>query len=172
MSSVPVTHRVLFGAIAGALGAACMTVIRMAARRRGILEKTVPQAVEEWLAARLPGAEKAPPVVHHLADELMHVGYGAALGGIYGLTVRRRTPTAILRGAGYGFAAWIAGSWIALPLMGAKGASWKKPPAENLVDLLAHLAFGTATAIVSEEMVVQSDRGPTSDRHRRAARIG
>ena len=63
-------------------------------------------------------------------------------------------------------------SWIALPLMGAKGASWKKPPAENLVDLLAHLAFGTATAIVSEELAVQSDRGPTSDRHRRAARVG
>jgi len=172
MSSVPVTHRVLFGAIAGALGAACMTVIRMTARRRGIIEKTVPQAVEEWLVARLPGAEKAPPVVHHVADELMHLGYGAALGGIYGLTVRRRTRTAMLRGAGYGLAAWIAGSWIALPLMGAKGASWKKPPAENLVDLLAHLAFGTATAIVSEEMAVQTDRGPTSDRHRRAARIG
>jgi hypothetical protein len=172
MSSARVTHRVLFGAIAGALGAACMTVIRMTARRRGIIEKTVPQAVEEWLAARLPGSEKAPPVVHHLADELLHVGYGAALGGIYGLTVRRRTPTAILRGAGYGLAVWIAGSWIALPLMGAKGASWKKPPAENLVDLLAHLTFGTATAIVSEELAVQSDRGPTSDRHRRAARVG
>ena len=149
-----------------------MTVVRMTARRGGIIEKTVPQAVEEWIAARLPGSEKATPVVHHVADQLMHVGYGAMLGGIYGLTVRRRTPTALLRGAGYGLAAWIAGSWIALPLMGAKGAPWKKPPAQNLVDLLAHLVFGTATAIVSEELAVQSDCGPTSDQHRRAARVG
>jgi hypothetical protein len=172
MDSKRVTHGVLCGAIAGAIGAACMTVIRMTARRRGIIEKTVPQAVEEWLAARLPGAEKAPPVLHHLADELMHVGYGAVLGGIYGLTVRRRTPTAIVRGAGYGLAAWIAGSWIVLPLMGAKGAAGKKRAPENLIDVLAHLVFGTATALVAEEMAVQSDRGPTSDRHRRAARVG
>jgi Protein of unknown function (DUF1440) len=172
MRSPRVTHRVLSGAIAGAIGAACMTVIRMTARRRGIIEKTVPQAVEEWLAARLPASEKAPPIAHQLADELMHVGYGAVLGGIYGLTVRRRTPTALVRGAGYGVAAWLAGSCVALPLMGAKGAAWKKPLAENLIDVLAHLVFGTATAIVSEEIAVQTNRGPTSDQHRRAARVG
>jgi hypothetical protein len=165
-------HRALRGVIAGAIGAACMTVIRMAARRRGIIEKTVPQAVEEWAAARLPGSGRAPSVAHHLIDQLMHVGYGALLGGLYGLSVRRRTPTALLRGAGYGTAVWIAGSWIALPLLGAKGASWRKPRSENLVDLLAHLAFGTATAVVSEELAVQSDRGPTSDAHRRSARVG
>jgi hypothetical protein len=165
-------HRVLRGAIAGAIGAACMTVIRMGARRRGIIEKTIPQAVEEWAAARLPGADRAPPVLHHLADQLMHVGYGAVLGAFYGLGVHRRTRTALLRGAGYGIAIWIAGSWIALPLVGAKGAPWRRRSSENLIDVLAHVAFGTATAVVSEEMAVQSNRGPTSDAHRRASRIG
>ena len=38
--------RIVYGALAGALGAACMTVLRMAARRRGVIEKTVAQAAE------------------------------------------------------------------------------------------------------------------------------
>jgi len=34
------------------------------------------------------------------------------------------------------------------------------------------LAFGAATAIVSEELSAQSDRGPSSDSRRGATRVG
>ncbi len=171
-SPTRLAHRLLYGAIAGTLGAACMTVIRMTARRHGVIEKTIPQAAEEWLAARLPAIRPESASLHHLADTLMHLGYGAFLGSLYGVTVRRRTNTALLRGFGYGIATLIAGSWIALPLIGAKGAAWRKRPPENLVDLVAHLAFGAATALVAEELTAQPDRGVTSDASRRAARIG
>ena len=34
------------------MGAACMTALRMAAHRAGLIEKQVPQVVEEWMVQR------------------------------------------------------------------------------------------------------------------------
>src|SRR3954466_8187295 len=95
--------RAIYGALAGSLGAACMTVIRMAARRRGVIEKTVPQAAEEWVADRTRFGRRAPPVLHHVADQAMHLAYGSALGAGYALTVRRpssasRSSSVLTRG--------------------------------------------------------------------------
>jgi len=149
-----------------------MTVIRMAARRHHVIDKTVPQAAEEWMADRLGSGHDAPPVVHHLADQALHFGYGALLGAAYGLLVDGRSRTGVLRGLGFGVATWAMGSWGLLPLLGAKRAPWRKKQAENAVDLLAHLVFGAATALVAEELSVQSDRGPTPDSVRHRARVG
>ena len=168
--------RMVYGAIAGSVAAACMTVIRMAARRRGIIEKTIPQALEERVAHWSGLGRGAHPVLHHLADQMMHVGYGATLGVGYALVTQRRTggrsPHGVARGVAYGVATWFAGSWLLLPALRAKQAAWRKRASENAVDLLAHLVFGAATAIVSEELSTQSNRGPTSDSARRATRVG
>jgi len=77
------------------VGAACVTVIRMAARRHGLIERSVPQA--------------APS--------------------------RHRVPEAV-------------------------------------IDRLAHLVFGVATAIVAEELTVHADRGPAPDGTRHWTRAG
>jgi uncharacterized membrane protein YagU involved in acid resistance len=164
--------RMIYGAVAGSLAAACMTVIRMTARRRGVIEKTVPQAAVEWLSHRSGLGRDAHPVLHHLADQVLHLGYGAALGAGYAAATRRRPRRAIARGLGYGFAAWVGGSWLLLPLLRAKQAAWRKGMSENAVDLLAHLVFGAATAIVADELSAQSERGPSSDMKRWATRVG
>jgi len=164
--------RIIYGAVSGSLAAACMTVIRMAARRHGIIEKTVPQAVEEWLANRTGVGRGAPPVVHHLADQVMHLMYGAALGVGYAVATRKRTRQTLAHGLGYGLATWFTGSRLLLPLLGAKQAPRRKRRSENAVDLLAHLAFGAATAIVTEQLSMQSNRGPSSDMERQGARVG
>lgn len=170
MAKLPV--RLIRGALAGALAAACMTVIRMAARRRGIIEKTVPQAAEEWLSQRSGVGRDAHPILHHLTDQAMHIGYGAALGAAYAVAAPSRSRRVGARGLAYGTGAWFFGSWLLLPLLRAKQAAWRKRLPENAVDLLAHLVFGAATALVSEELAAQSDRGPSSDPHRRRARVG
>ena len=164
--------RAIYGALAGSLAAACMTVIRMSARRRGMIEKTVPQAVEEWVASRAGAGRGAHPVLHHLADQGMHLAYGATLGVGYALAARKSSSRVGARGLGYGIAAWLFGSWGLLPLLKAKQAPWRKRPTENAVDLLAHLVFGAATALVAEELSAQDDRGPSSDESRRATRVG
>ena len=166
------TARIIYGALAGSLAAACMTVIRMAARRRGIIEKTVPQAAEEWLSERSGLGRDAHPVLHHLTDQALHLGYGATLGVAYAMATRGRSRNVVARGAVYGLATWFGGSWLLLPLLRAKQAAWRKRVSENAVDLLAHLTFGAATALLAEELAAQPDRGPSSDWTRRLTRVG
>jgi len=85
--------RAIYGAVGGAVGAACMTVLRMAARRHGLIEKSVPQAAEEWLAARTTLGRSDHPTLHHLADQTMHVGYGAKRAPV---PSRHRLPEAVI----------------------------------------------------------------------------
>jgi hypothetical protein len=167
-----ITARIIYGALAGSLAAACMTVIRMAARRRGIIEKTVPQVAEEWLAHRSGLGRNAHPVLHHLIDQAMHLGYGATLGGAYAMATHGRSRNVAARGIVYGLGVWFAGSWLLLPLLRAKQAPWRKRVSENAVDLLAHLTFGATTALLSEELAAQPNRGPSSDWTRRFTRVG
>jgi hypothetical protein len=164
--------QLIYGAMAGSLAAACMTVIRMAARRRGMIEKTIPQAVEESLAHRTGWGRGAHPLLHHLTDQAMHIGYGATLGVGYALTTRGRSPRTVARGLAYGVVTWAIGSWGLLPMLRAKQAPWRKRPSENVVDVLSHLVFGAATAIVAEELATQSNRGPSSDAKRWFTRVG
>jgi hypothetical protein len=164
--------RMIYGALAGSLAAACMTVIRMTARRRGIIEKTVPQAAEEWLAHRAGLGWTAHPALHHLTDQAMHIAYGATLGAGYAMATRTRARNLAARGIGFGLATWFGGSWILLPLLRTKQAAWRKRPSENAVDLIAHLVFGAATALLSEELAAQSNHGPSSDASRYVKRVG
>jgi hypothetical protein len=164
--------RIIYGALSGSLAAACMTVMRMAARRHGIIDKTVPQAAEEWLADRTGMGRDAHPVVHHLADQGMHLMYGAALGVGYAVATGKRTRHTLARGLSYGLATWLTGSWLLLPLLGAKQGPRHTRRPENAIDLLAHLAFGAATAIVTEQLSAQSNRRPSSDGERQLARVG
>ncbi len=164
--------RGIYGAIGGVMGAACMTLIRMAARRQGIIQKTVPQAVEEWMAYKTGRGVARHPVLHHVADQLLHLAYGAAMAVPYGLTVRRRSPTMAMRGLGLGMTTWLVGSWLLLPALGVKRPPWRAKLQQSAVDLLAHLAYGTATALLTEELHEQPDRGPSSNARRRHSRIG
>jgi len=161
-----------YGALAGVVAAACMTVIRTAARRRGVIEKTVPQAVEEWLSARTGLGAGSHPGAHHLLDQILHFGYGAVLGACYGLTARGRSRAVLARGGGFGLATWLFGSWLVMPLIRVKQAPWRKGASENAVDVIAHVAYGLATALVAEELGEQSNRGPSSDIYRRAVKVG
>jgi hypothetical protein len=163
--------RVVSGALGGLIGAACMTPLRLAARRVGLIDKTVSQAMEEWVAVRAP-IRPRHPATHQLADQIMHLGYGAALGTIYGLAWRGRRSGTVGRGLLFGLGTWLWGSWVLMPALGAKRPAWRKHLRENATDLAAHLTFGLAAAITGEELSSQTDRGPTSDRQRRATRVG
>jgi hypothetical protein len=160
------------GAVGGVIGAACMTVIRLIARRAGVIDKMVSQAAEELTAARGRGLVPRHPVAHHIADQAMHLAYGAAQGAVYGAAFARSSRVAVPRGAAFGVASWLLGSWLLMPRMGAKRPPWRSRAPENAVDLLAHATFGLVTALVADEMAHQENRGPTSNARRWLERIG
>jgi len=162
----------VYATLGGALGAAGMTIVRLGARRRRIIDKTVSQSAEEWLARRARPWIPDEPAVHHLLEQTLHVGYGAALGLAFGLTARRRSGSVLGAGTGFGVAIWLLGSWLLMPLLGAKRPPWRKGARENLVDLGAHVLHGVTTALTVDEMSAQPEHGHLPDALRRRLRVG
>lgn len=161
--------RAAHAAVAGVIGAACMTVIRSAARHAGLIEKTVPQAIEETLTS---AARSAPPEAPHRAiDQLMHLGYGAVMGALAApLVPRHRSLPA--RAIGLGVGTWMVGAILVVPLLGAGPSAWRRSATENAVDLAAHLGFGFATELVRGDFHRHEAHRDTSLGERRRARLG
>jgi uncharacterized membrane protein YagU involved in acid resistance len=162
----------IFGAMAGAIGAACMTPLRLGARRLGLVDKLTPQVIEESLAARLGWGDRASTETHHLVDQVMHLGFGAVMGIGYTLTTRRRRTHSPTRGLVFGAIAWGLGAGVVVPLLRAARPPWRARFTENLVNQAAHLLYGLTTALVAEELSTQRDHRPSTDVHRRRRRVG
>ena len=140
------------------------------ARRRGVIDKTISQTAEEWLTARTNTGRARGPAFHHALDQAMHLGYGAALGIAYALTLGRRRGMA--RGLAFGLGTWLLGSWTLMPAARVNRPPWRKGLGQNLVDLVAHGLFGLVTGLVSEEMSRQPSHRPSSNIRRYLARSG
>jgi uncharacterized membrane protein YagU involved in acid resistance len=160
------------GALAGAVGAACMTPVRLGARRLGLVEKTTPQVIEEALSARLGLARQSDPEVHHVLDHLLHAGFGATMGVLYAVPTGRTRARTTSAGLLFGVASWLLGAGVVVPALRAHRPFWRAAPVENLVNLAAHLVFGLTTALVIEEMSGQTDHRPTSLARRALQRVG
>jgi uncharacterized membrane protein YagU involved in acid resistance len=160
------------GLLAGAIGAACMTPLRLGARRLGLVEKTTPQAMEESLAARLGLGLTATASAHHAADHLLHIGFGAGAAGAYASLSGRRREGSLGRGLMFGAATWAVGAGVVVPLLRAARPPWRARLSENAVNIAAHLLYGLTTALVLEELSHQSNHRPTSDLHRWRHRVG
>jgi hypothetical protein len=159
------------GALAGALGAATMTVLRMMAHRAGWIEAMVPQAVEVWAKdeAKLPWPKRVEN--HHVADQLLHLGYGGAAGSAYALTraARHAAPSHALE---LGTALWVLGSFVLFPMLKIARPPWRARPREELVNLAAHLLYGAVTVYLLDEFERQKRTEPRSLWRMRHARVG
>jgi hypothetical protein len=158
---------VLTGAVAGAVAAHPMTVLRMAARRAGWIERPVPQAVEESLVG---GVAPDAPLAHHALDQVLHMGMGAALGALDGALWQATSLPTAARGVLIGGGSFLFATLVLLPEFAGGRSLGRSDAREIAVNLAAHLLFGMSTALVTEELAGQPDRG----RHRsgRARRTG
>lgn len=151
-------RRTIHGALSGAIGAACMTVARMLAHRAKLVDQMVPQAVEAWVKHRLPLALPALPsqrALHHVADQVLHLGYGSTMGAVYGLVLAKR-PASLPRVIGCGVGAWLFGSFFLLPALKIMRPEWRAKPREVAVNLGAHLIYAGTLAVLTEEFEQQS----------------
>jgi hypothetical protein len=162
------------GALSGALGAATMTVVRMLAHRAGWIQAMVPQAVEVWAKdkSKLPWPRRVEN--HHVADQLLHLGYGGAAGGAYALARAAghdAKPSLALAGE-LGAALWIIGSFVLFPALKIARPPWRAKPREELVNLGAHLLYGAVTVYLLDEFERQKRTQPLTLPLMRHARVG
>ena len=153
------TRRTMHGALGGVLGAACMTVARMLAQRAGLIRQMVPQAVETWAKHQLPIAARLPAApnkraLHHVVDQLMHLGYGGTFGAVYGLALggKRASAQKVLA---FGLGTWVFGSFILLPGLKIMRPEWRASPPEVLVNVGSHLLYAGALALLTDQFEEQ-----------------
>jgi hypothetical protein len=161
----------MLGAVAGVIGASCMTLLRMVAHRAGLIDQMVPQAVEQALERK---AEARPPAGgSRAADQALHLGYGAVMGALYGAVVDRPAgaPRAG-RALSYGVAQWAFGAMVLLPGLGIARPAWRKGMTENAVDLAAHVTYSAITAFVAGQFAEQEESSPRAGHRASPARVG
>jgi hypothetical protein len=164
----------LHGALGGIYGAAAMSILRLAARRAGVIDKMVPQVVEEWTLDRTGRrSSSASKTAHHVLDQFLHLGYGAAVGAACGpMLASFKTRRGLWVGAALGVGLWAGATMVLFPSLRIARPAWKSGLQENLTNVAAHLAYGLAVQLLTEEPPRQPDRRPTSDEERHAARVG
>jgi hypothetical protein len=153
---------VVGGFLAGAVGTVALDTYGYLRYKRGggtdsPLAWEFPK-LERWEQAPAPGQvarrviegftqEQLPDRYANLVSNIMHWGYGAVNGAVYGVlagSLRRPTPGA---GLPFGAAVWLTG-YVVLPLGGFYQPIWKYDVKTLAEDLGGHLAFGATTGTV------------------------
>ena len=161
----------LYGLIGGLNGAACMSVLRLAARRIGLIDRMAPQAVVEWSRARTRSRRPVARISHHLADQIVHLGVGSLGGAVYGAVTARRPRSTAAAGAAFGAAVWAVAFVALAPVLGIARPPWRARRTENAVNVAAHLVYGVVTALMMNDLARQR-RWASSDVQRRVMRVG
>ena len=159
------------GTVGGLYGAAAMTIVRLSARRAGLIDKMVPELVEEWLLQEPPGGSARDRARRHVANQALHLAYGAAWGALAAPVMVRARRKSFLWGAGLGAGLWAVGMIGLLPRhrnvaqndAGQNG--WRATGPAQMVNILAHLLYGLSVQLAARE--VWSDK-----QRRRLPRVG
>jgi len=160
------------GAIAGVIGASCMTVLRMLAHRAGLLDQMVPQAVERWARGRKRSQTLGDLAEQHLADQVLHLGYGMVWGAAYGALTQARAKNGAAQGLGFGLVQWAFGSMVLFPALKIARPAWRAEPVELAINVGAHLLYGGVTSFLTEEFDRQKHDQPRSYFEARTSRVG
>ena len=155
----PITA-VLAGLVAGAVGTVAMDTVLYARYRRGGGDQE-PLAyefggVDSWEKASVPGqlgkrlyegytqktlrSDRA-----QLTNTIMHWGYGAIWGALYGVVMGSLKRPALALGLPFGAAVWLS-SYVILPPTGLYKPIWEYDAQTLWKDYSPHIAYGTAVA--------------------------
>jgi putative membrane protein len=107
----------------------------------------VARTITEATGHTLPQAQKEK------AGNWVHYGFGALMGGMYGLA-RETIPQSLLRrlhpafvGAGYGSAVFVGAHEIAVPALDLGSNPLAEPVPDQVSHYLAHLVYGVGTSL-------------------------
>lgn len=83
-----------------------------------------------------------------IAAPLVHYGFGAAVGAMYGATLERTDPHRAGSGLNLGTTIWMAADESAMPLLGLSGPTTERPAEMHAQAFAAHIVYGLVTEYV------------------------
>jgi hypothetical protein len=149
-------RRALVGAAAGVGSTAAMTGVMAAAKAGGVLGESPARAITRRGAEKVTG--ETPPALTPLAAAL-HVGFGASMGVLYGLTIgRRRHRQPELWGSAFGMSVWAVSyaGWV--PALGLMPPPQRDRPGRQPANVVAHLVYGAALGRLTNLFAPRSPR--------------
>jgi hypothetical protein len=137
---------VLRGMTAGLVAAGVMSAVRLLAHRAGLIDRMVPQVLQERVAGAagvdLPGGTAA----HQLAAEALHHGVSLVAGGALGAVMAK---PGLATGVAYGLGIWVVAALGLLPAIRVQRVGGRQ------VDVVAHGLFGATLAFAMRELASQ-----------------
>jgi hypothetical protein len=146
------------GAVGGLYGAAAMSVLRLYARRIGLIDEMVPEFIEQWLLGDHETTSAEDNARRHVSHQALHLAYGAGWGALAGPVLAKRGRGSLLPGVGYGLALWAIGLVGLLPRHRTGRKSWEATAPAQTVNVLAHALFGIAVQLAAQEVWVRPRR--------------
>ena len=142
---------VLTGITAGVIAAGVMSAARLLAHRAGLIDRMVPQVLQERAAGAAGVDVPGGTAGHQLVAEVVHHAVGAAAGGVLGAVTAR---PGVATGVGYGLAIWIVDALGLLPALRVERVGGRA------VDAVAHGVFGATLAFAMRELAAQPRMEP------------
>jgi uncharacterized membrane protein YagU involved in acid resistance len=96
------------------------------------------------LVRKRPLVESEKP----LAGQLVHYGFGAAMGLVYGVGAVVSRVVTLGMGIGFGAAVWAGAHATVVPALGLAPSPLREPLAKEALELLLHLAYGLTVGVV------------------------
>jgi hypothetical protein len=132
------------GLTAGFVAAGAMSVLRLGARRAGLIERMVPQELHADVTGVDPSAD-AP--AHQFAAELLHHAVGAVSAALFAAVAPRR-PHAV-HGIALGVGLWAVDVFALIPALRVVRVGG------HAVDFAAHALYGSMVALAVGELAAQ-----------------
>ena len=91
-----------------------------------------------------PLEEREKPV----AAEVVHYGFGATMGALYGAVALAAPRATIGAGLGFGAAVWLGAHAVVVPALGLARSPLHEPPGKEARELVLHLIYGVTVNLV------------------------
>lgn len=145
-STPGLAKRMLYGATAGTVATAPMSLLMLGAQKAGLMGKQPPEKITE--AALHEAGQPVQEPVEDLLSVVNHFAFGAVAGALYG-GVRRDHISQVAQGIVFGTGVWTVSymGWVpALRIMPPATRDRKGRPESMLA---AHLVFGACLGALS-----------------------
>lgn len=134
----------LLGARAGLVATAAMSLLMLAARAAGLTGRLPPARLADEVTEELPPAGQPTREQRNALAAMLHFGFGAALGGLFGLATSglRRIGASTALGVGFGTAVYAISYLGWMPALNILPPATEDRPGRSITMLLGHWLFG------------------------------